>query len=69
MNQTTAAALALALGTAMTLAAIPASTADTGAEEKCLGVALQAKHDCQAGPDTSRAGSATQDDQSHADKL
>ena len=70
MNQTTtAAALALALGTALTLAAIPASAADTGAQEKCFGVALKAKHDCKAGPGTSCAGTSTKDYQGDAWKL
>lgn len=67
MNQkTTAAALALALGTALTLAAIPASAADTGAQEKCFGVALKAKNDCKAGPGTSCAGTSTTDYQGNA---
>ena len=67
MNQkATAGALAIALGTAMTIAAVPASAADTGAQEKCYGVALKGKNDCKAGPGTSCAGSSTKDYQGDA---
>ncbi len=57
------AALALALGAALTLAAAPASAADT---EKCFGVALKAKNDCAAGAGTTCAGTAKVDYQGNA---
>jgi len=70
MNQkATAAALAIALGTAMTIAAVPAGAADAGAKDKCYGVALKAKNDCKAGPGTSCAGTSTKDYQGNAWKL
>ncbi len=69
-NQTvTAAALALALGTALTIAAVPAGAAETGAKEKCYGVALKGKNDCAAGPGTSCAGTSARDYQGDAWKL
>jgi uncharacterized membrane protein len=66
---TTAAALAIALGTAMTIAAAPTRAADTGAKEKCFGVALKGQNDCKAGPGTSCAGTSTKDYQGDAWKL
>ena len=67
MNQNvTAATLALALGTALSIAAAPASAAETGAKEKCFGLALKAKNDCQSGPGTSCAGTSTTDYQGDA---
>ena len=72
MNQTTtarytsAAALALALGAAMTLAAAPAVAADT---EKCFGVAMKAKNDCAAGAGTTCAGTSKVDHQGNAWKM
>ncbi len=41
-----AAALALALGAALTMAAAPAIAADA-AKEKCYGVAMKGKNDCK----------------------
>lgn len=62
----TAAALALALGTALTVASVPVS-AETGADkEKCYGVALKGKNDCQAGAGTTCAGSSKVDYQGDA---
>ncbi len=53
-----AAALALALGSALTLSAAPA----VGAEmEKCFGVAMKGKNDCAAGPGTTCAGTSKVD--------
>ncbi len=67
MNQNvTAATLALALGTALSMAAAPASAAETGAKEKCFGIALKAKNDCKAGPGTSCAGTSKKDYQGDA---
>lgn len=64
----TAAALALALGGALTLVdnAVAGSNADM---EKCFGVALKGKNDCAAGPGTSCAGSSKVDYQANAWKL
>lgn len=53
-----AAALALALGSALTLSTAPA----VGAEmEKCFGIALKGQNDCASGPGTSCAGSSKVD--------
>jgi uncharacterized membrane protein len=70
MNKTTAtaAALAVALGTALATASLPA-TADSGAKEKCYGVALKGKNDCKAGPGTTCAGTSVRDYQGNAWKL
>ena len=66
MNKTmTAASLALALGTALTLASAPVLAQD-GAKEKCYGVALKGKNDCKAGAGTSCAGTSTKDYQGNA---
>lgn len=67
-TQATAAALALAVGAALTLAqqAAHAQSADT---EKCYGVALKGKNDCAAGPGTTCAGTSTRDYQGNAWKL
>lgn len=60
------AALALAFGAAITLAATPvvAETdhgASSGDKEKCYGVAPAGKNDCAAGPGTSCAGASKVD--------
>ena len=58
------AALALALGAALNLAAAPASAADDAKaqpKEKCYGVALKGKNDCASGPGTSCAGTSKAD--------
>ena len=67
-KQTTAAALALALGAALTLATAPAAAqmADT---EKCFGVALKGKNDCKAGAGTTCAGTSKIDHQGNAWKM
>lgn len=66
MNQPiTAAALALALGAAMTVAATPVA-AQVGEKEKCYGVALKGKNDCKAGAGTSCAGTSKIDHQGNA---
>jgi len=58
-----AAALALALGSALTLSTAPA----VGAEmEKCFGVALKGKNDCAAGPGATCAGTSKIDYQGNA---
>ena len=58
-----AAALALALGAAFT--ALPAA-AQSGAKEKCFGVALKGKNDCAAGAGTTCAGTSRVDYQANA---
>ncbi len=67
MNQVTsrlpAAALALALGAAFTT--LPAA-AQSGAKEKCFGVALKGKNDCAAGAGTTCAGTSKVDYQVNA---
>lgn len=66
MNKTlSAASLAIALGTAMTLAAAPVA-AQMADKEKCYGVALKGKNDCKAGPGTSCAGTSKIDYQGNA---
>jgi uncharacterized membrane protein len=59
-----AAALALALGTAF--AALPASAAQKIETEHCFGVALKGKNDCAAGPGTTCAGTSKIDFQGNA---
>ena len=61
---TSAAALALALGAALTLTTPVA--AQEAAKEKCYGVALKGKNDCAAGPGTSCAGTSKVDYQGNA---
>jgi uncharacterized membrane protein len=67
-KKTTAAALALALGAALTVAAVSASAAEP-AMEKCYGVALKGKNDCQAGAGTTCAGTSRINYQGNAWKL
>lgn len=62
------AALALAFGAAMTLAAAPAA-AQSADKEKCFGVALKGKNDCAAGAGTTCAGTSKVDYQGNAWKL
>jgi uncharacterized membrane protein len=63
-----AAALAFALGAALTVAASPvmATDATTAAKEKCFGVAMKGKNDCKAGAGTSCAGTAVRDYQGNS---
>lgn len=63
-----AAALALALGAALTLVNTTAA-AEGAAKEKCYGVALKGKNDCKAGPGTSCAGTSKVDYQGNAWKF
>ena len=66
----TAASLALALGAALSTAAVTAHADDKMADkEKCYGVAMKGKNDCKAGPGTSCAGTSTRDFQGNAWKL
>ena len=57
-TQATAAALAMALGAALTLAHTSASAADGADKDKCFGVALLGKNDCKAGAGTTCAGTS-----------
>jgi uncharacterized membrane protein len=63
-----AAALALALGSALTLASVPL-TAQAADGDKCFGVAMQGQNDCAAGAGTSCAGTSKKDYQGSAWKL
>jgi len=67
---TAAAAMALALGTALTLASVPVAAQDDTAmvkmNEKCFGVAMKGKNNCAAGPGTSCAGTSKVDYQGNA---
>lgn len=66
MNKTiSAASLAVAFSTAMSIAAIPA-TAQAADKEKCYGVALKGKNDCKAGAGTTCAGTSVRDHQGNA---
>lgn len=64
----TTAALALAFGAALSMAAAPAA-AQSADKEKCFGVALKGKNDCAAGAGTTCAGTSKADFQGNAWKL
>ena len=64
----TQATLAVALGAALSLAAVNAQAKDTQTE-KCFGVALKGQNDCAAGPGTTCAGTSQKDHQANAWKL
>ena len=68
---TQTAALALALGAALSIAGAPlTSTSAQAAEDaKCFGVALKGKNDCAAGPGTTCAGTSKIDYQGNSWKL
>ncbi len=53
--------LAMALGAALVMNASTTHAQDTSAKEKCYGVALKGKNDCQAGGGVSCAGSSKVD--------
>ena len=65
---TAAAAIALALGSALTLVCAPVAAQDamTMMNEKCFGVAMKGKNNCAAGPGTSCAGTSKVDYQGNA---
>ncbi len=75
MNHTVnAATLALALGTAMGIASVPATASEmhgqeTSGNEKCYGVALKGQNDCMAGGGVTCSGSSKTDYQANAWKL
>lgn len=60
-----AAAMALALGAALTIAATPVA-AQMADKDKCFGVALKGKNDCKAGAGTTCAGTSKIDFQGNA---
>lgn len=62
---TSAAAMALALSAALSIAATPAA-AQSMDKEKCFGVSLKGKNDCAAGPGTTCAGTSKIDYQGNA---
>jgi len=68
---TQTAALALALGAALSIAGAPltSTSAQAADDEKCFGVALKGKNDCAAGPGTTCAGTSKIDYQGNAWKL
>ena len=69
-RQTTAATLALALGTALTLAQPQTQSTEMGMDkEKCFGVAMKGKNDCAAGAGTTCAGTAVRDHQGNSWKF
>ncbi|SFB41381.1 Uncharacterized membrane protein [Pseudomonas sp. NFIX10] len=61
-----AAALVLALGSALSMTAVTTAHAADDAMEKCFGVALKGKNDCAAGAGTTCAGTAKMDYQANA---
>ncbi|MDD2051627.1 DUF2282 domain-containing protein [Pseudomonas putida] len=64
-----AATLALALGSALSIAALPMNAHAADDMEKCFGVALKGKNDCAAGAGTTCAGTSKLDHQTNAWKL
>lgn len=66
-TQATGAALALALGAALTMAhTTAAAQSDNMDKEKCFGVAMKGKNDCKAGAGTTCAGTSKTDYQGNA---
>ncbi len=69
-NSLHTAAIALALGSALSIAATPlVAHADGGKGDKCFGIAMKGKNDCAAGAGTSCAGTSVKDYQGNAWKL
>ncbi|MFW0755540.1 DUF2282 domain-containing protein [Pseudomonas sp. H11T01] len=64
-----AAALALALGSALSIAAMPITAQAADNMEKCFGVAMKGKNDCAAGAGTTCAGTSKVDYESNHFKL
>ena len=61
-----AAILAGAVATAMTMTTLSATDASAGAKVKCFGVSLAGKNDCKAGAGTTCAGTSKVDYQGNA---
>ena len=64
-----ATALVLALGSALSIAAVSTAHAADADMEKCFGVAMKGKNDCAAGAGTTCAGTSKTDYQANAWKL
>ncbi|WP_247269462.1 MULTISPECIES: BufA1 family periplasmic bufferin-type metallophore [Pseudomonas] len=65
-----AAALVLALGSALSMTAVSsANAADNNNMEKCFGVAMKGHNDCAAGAGTTCAGTAKMDYQANSWKF
>jgi uncharacterized membrane protein len=64
-----ATALVLALGSALSIAAVSTAHAAYADMEKCFGVAMKGHNDCAAGAGTTCAGTAKMDYQANAWKL
>lgn len=64
-----ATALVLALGSALSMAAVSTAHAADTNMEKCFGVAMKGHNDCAAGAGTTCAGTAKMDYQANAWKL
>lgn len=64
-----AATLVLALGSALSITALPVTAHAADDMEKCFGVALKGKNDCAAGAGTTCAGTSKTDYQANAWKL
>jgi uncharacterized membrane protein len=64
-----ATALVLALGSALSIAAVSTAHAADADMEKCFGVAMKGHNDCAAGAGTTCAGTAKMDYQANAWKL
>jgi uncharacterized membrane protein len=64
-----ATALVLALGSALSMAAVSTAHAADANMEKCFGVAMKGHNDCAAGAGTTCAGTAKTDYQPNAFKL
>ncbi|MHC8385864.1 BufA1 family periplasmic bufferin-type metallophore [Pseudomonas sp. LB3P14] len=64
-----ATALVLALGSALSMAAVSTAQAAASDMEKCFGVSLKGKNDCAAGAGTTCAGTSKSDFQANAWKL
>ncbi|MCE4053399.1 BufA1 family periplasmic bufferin-type metallophore [Pseudomonas sp. Au-Pse12] len=64
-----ATALVLALGSALSIAALPTTAHAADDMEKCFGVAMKGKNDCAAGAGTTCAGTSKVNDQANAWKL
>ncbi|WP_420917561.1 DUF2282 domain-containing protein [Pseudomonas protegens] len=62
-------ALVLALGSALSVAALPTTAHAADDMEKCFGVAMKGKNDCAAGAGTTCAGTSKVNDQANAWKL
>jgi len=61
-----AALVAGAVATALTMSPLAATDASANAKVKCYGVSLAGKNDCKAGPGTTCAGSSKVDYQGNA---